>query len=51
MSELSPVAGNGDCIEGAASLSNRMHDEADEDDEFSKRRFLFQKIKETSYHL
>lgn len=39
--ELSPVAGNDDRIEGAATLSNRMHDDADEDDFFSKRRYLF----------
>ncbi|KAK4805022.1 hypothetical protein SAY86_004839 [Trapa natans] len=39
MPELSPVAGSEDCIEGAASLSNRMiHDEADEDEDFAKRR-------------
>ncbi|KAK4744450.1 hypothetical protein SAY87_010762 [Trapa incisa] len=38
MPELSLVAGDVDCIEGAASLSSRMmHDEADEDD-FAKRR-------------
>ncbi|XP_031375614.1 probable WRKY transcription factor 20 isoform X1 [Punica granatum] len=36
--ELSPLAANDDITEGAACLSNRMNDEADEDDLYSKRR-------------
>lgn len=39
--EFSPIAGSEDCVEGATALSNRMHDDADEDDFFSKRRYLF----------
>ncbi|KAK4745784.1 hypothetical protein SAY87_012096 [Trapa incisa] len=35
--ELSPIAVNEDCIEVSASLSNKMHDDADDDD-FCKRR-------------
>ncbi|XP_056163943.1 probable WRKY transcription factor 20 isoform X2 [Syzygium oleosum] len=36
--QLSLAAGNEDSVEGAASLSYRIHDEVDEDDPFSKRR-------------
>ncbi|CAN6560540.1 unnamed protein product [Malus baccata var. baccata] len=36
--ELSPVTGNDDSVEGTGSLSNRLPDEVDEDDQFSKRR-------------
>ncbi|XP_068338494.1 probable WRKY transcription factor 20 [Pyrus communis] len=37
-SELSPVTGNDDNVEGTGSLSNRLPDEVDDDDPFSKRR-------------
>ncbi|CAB4277924.1 unnamed protein product [Prunus armeniaca] len=36
--ERSPVTGNDDSVEGTGSLSNRMAEEIDDDDPFSKRR-------------
>ncbi|XP_061375629.1 probable WRKY transcription factor 20 [Gastrolobium bilobum] len=36
--ELSPVATNGDSLEGAGFVSNRTNDEVDDEDLFSKRR-------------
>lgn len=37
--ERSPVTGNDDSVEGTGSLSNRMAEEIDDDDPFSKRRY------------
>ncbi|KAJ7960873.1 putative WRKY transcription factor [Quillaja saponaria] len=36
--ELSPVAANDDSVEGTGLVSNRTHDEVDDDNLFSKRR-------------
>lgn len=37
--ELSPITANDDGVEGTGSLSNRINDEGDDDDPFSKRRY------------
>lgn len=37
--DLSPIIGNEDSVDITASISNNIHDELDEDDPFSKRRY------------
>lgn len=37
--ELSPIRTNDDGVEGTGLLSNRINDEGDDDDPFSKRRY------------
>jgi hypothetical protein len=37
--DLSPVTANDDNLDAAGSMPNRIHDEVDDDDLFSKRRY------------
>lgn len=37
--DQSPVTANDDGVEGTGLLSNRINDEGDDDDPFSKRRY------------
>lgn len=42
--DQSPVAVNDDSLDGG-SMPNRIHDEADDDDPFSKRRYYDSKLR------
>jgi hypothetical protein len=43
--DRSPVAVNDDILDGSGSTPNRIHDEVDDDDPFSKRRYYGSKLR------